>query len=198
MDTKWFATETIRSEDVNLYDEHGEYETGLHLEDLTRADLEMDDEEAAVVTQSVASFAGTFGNSSSVILASSPVSTHSASIITVSSPVPTLCDNCRANCDSFDGAYPEPATISNIGWYCSPVSESQAWFVVSVGRNIGVFDNWFVFFSLLIYIVNILLGLRLARLLTALVEPLQSNVVRAIKRYPSFIHVWRETGRSGT
>lgn len=145
MDTEWFATEVIRSEDINLYDEHGEYETGLHLEDLTQADLDMDDDEVAVVTQSVASLADTFGNTSSVILAPSPVSTHSASIVTVSSPVPILCDNCRTNYNPFDDAYPETATISNIGWYCSPVSESRAWFVVPVGRNIGVFDNWLVF-----------------------------------------------------
>lgn len=139
-DTEWFATERVQSEDVDMYDEHGEYNHGLHLEDLTQDDLDMDEAEATAVTQSTISPTDTSENISSVT--SSPTISLDRDSTFLPSSGELICDNCRVHRDHYDNLHPEMATISNIGWHCSPPSGSRVWFVVSVGRNIGVFDSW--------------------------------------------------------
>lgn len=142
-DAPWHATESMRSEDADLYDDHGEYDHGLQLWDLTQEDLEMDDIEAAEVTHSNMSVTETFG------LIPSPVSSLSAtSSVTSPSPDIIMCPNCRMHRNHYNFSRPEAATLDNIGWHCSPPSESAVWFVVAVGRRISVFDNWFVFLPL--------------------------------------------------
>lgn len=142
-DTEWFATERMQSEDVDMYDDHGEYEHGLHLEDLTQDDLDMDGAEAAAVTQSTISLNDTFGNHSSVTLSPAVSLEHNSTLLPSSGE--GICDNCRLNREHYDNLHPETATVSTVGWDCSPPSGSRLWFVVAVGRNIGVFDNWKVF-----------------------------------------------------
>lgn len=147
-DAEWFATERMQSEDVDLYDEYGEYDHGLHLEDLTQDDLEMDEAEVAAVTQSTASLTITLANSTPVI--SAPAVSIDHNTTSSLSSVEPICDNCRAHRQHYDYPHPEMATIDSVGWHCSPPSESRAWFVIAVGRNIGVFDSWYVL-SLLNY-----------------------------------------------
>lgn len=140
LDTEWFATERMQSEDIDMYDEHGEYDHGLHLEDLTQDDLEMDGAEAAAVTQStMSSLTDTLENSFSAILSPTVVLDHTSML---PSSDELICDSCRQHKEHYNNLHPEMATINNIGWHCSPPSGSRVWFVVAVGRNIGVFDSW--------------------------------------------------------
>lgn len=157
-DAEWHTPEPICSEEIDLYDDLGEYNHGLQLEDLTQDDLALDDAEVAELARSCVSIADTFGNHPSVILTTPSSSsttlappadlicttTPSSDSTTLAPPADLICANCRAHRDHYDNSHPETATLQNIGWYCSPSSTSRAWFVVSVGRMIGVFDNWFV------------------------------------------------------
>lgn len=72
-DTPWFPAEKVASEDVNLYDETGEWDHRLNLYGLTPADFAMDADEEADITRINAShldasMAETFSNSNPYVL----------------------------------------------------------------------------------------------------------------------------------
>lgn len=134
-----------------MYDENRDWDHGLELDNLTEADLKMDAEEEAEVTgirhlQLATSVADTFGVAPLQTVPFPPIAMF----------YDIICSQCQHTSSLIEPTNnwnrPDMPTIDNIRWYCSSYSVSERWFKVAVGRRIGIFDNWCVFYVVYLYI----------------------------------------------
>lgn len=177
-DAPWLPAEIITSEDVDLYDEHGDWNHGLDLHNLTQEDLEMDEDEEKEVMHT--------NNPQITASVSETISIPPSPTLSVTSENTPLsynivCPNCQRTSSYIDTTnhwtLRSSPTIDNIGWYCSQASSSPNWFKVAVGRRIGVFDNWYVSCSSNLTQSHVTLGPKLALQSQGLVGLLRTSVL---------------------